>query len=106
MIPPPPAALSRGDIAGYVDALFTVYLVLLLARIVLSWVRQFRGMPSNRVLDPVVGFIEESTDPYLNVFRRVVPPVGGRGLALDLSPMLAIFALLIAQRIVVGLIEG
>ena len=42
-------------------------------------------------------FIEEVTDPYLNVFRRFMPPMGGGGFALDLSPILAIILLFIAQ---------
>jgi YggT family protein len=45
------------------------------------------------------------TDPYLNLFRRFLPPVGGRGLALDLSPILAIVVLLVVQAVVVGLIR-
>jgi YggT family protein len=44
------------------------------------------------------------TDPYLNMFRRILPPVGGGAISLDLSPIVAIFVLLIAQKIVVGLI--
>jgi YggT family protein len=46
------------------------------------------------------------TDPYLNLFRRFLPPVGGRGFALDLSPIIAVVVLLIAQTIVVNLIAG
>jgi len=54
----------------------------------------------------VVGFVRETTDPYLNVFRRILPPVGGGGFALDLSPIVGIFLLIIARGIVVGLIRG
>lgn len=99
-------ALSRGDVAQYVDALFLVYLILIFARIVLSWIQQFRPLPYNMALRSVTGFIEESVDPYLNVFRRVIPPLGGGGFALDLSPILAVIVLLIAQTIVVDLIAG
>ncbi len=76
-----------------------MYLILIFARIVLSFVPR---MPYNPTLRTVVGFIHEVTDPYLNVFRRVIPPVG----PLDLSPILAIFLLYIVQAIVVGAIEG
>lgn len=99
-------ALTRGDIAQYVDALFFVYMVMIIARIVLSWVQQFRALPYNRPLRAVVGFIEESVDPYLNVFRRLIPPVGGGGFALDLSPILAIILLILVQGIVVDLVAG
>jgi YggT family protein len=54
----------------------------------------------------VVDFIHQVTDPYLNLFRRVLPPVGGGGFALDLSPIIAIIVLLIAQALVVGLIAS
>ncbi len=63
-------------------------------------------MPYNRYLRAAVSFVEEVTNPYLNVFRRFLPPIGGGGFALDLSPILAIILLLIAQGLVVGLIRG
>ena len=96
------AAISRSDIANYVDALFLVYLILLFARILLSWIPR---LPYNPVLRSVVDFIHQVTDPYLNVFRRILPPVGGGGFALDLSPIIAIIVLYIVRAIVVGAIE-
>jgi YggT family protein len=95
--------LSRNDIADYVDALFLVYLILIFARILLSWIPR---MPYNPVLSAVVGFIHDVTDPYLRLFRRVLPPVGGGGFALDLSPIIATIVLIIARSIIVGLIRG
>ena len=97
------AAIGRSDIADYVGALFLVYLVLIFIRVLMSWIPR---MPYNRYLRAALGFVEEVTDPYLNVFRRFVPPLGGGGFALDLSPILAIILLLIAQSVVVGLIRG
>lgn len=94
-------ALTRNDIADYVEALFLVYLILIFARILLSWIPR---LPYNRYLRAVVEFIHQVTDPYLNLFRRVLPPVGGRGFALDLSPIIAVVVLLIAQTVVVNLI--
>jgi YggT family protein len=96
------AAISRSNIADYVDKLFLVYIILVFARILLSWIPR---MPYNRVLSAVVNFIHEVTDPYLNVFRRILPPIGGGGFALDLSPIVAVFVLLIVRSIVVGLIQ-
>jgi YggT family protein len=93
------AAIGRDEIADYVAALFLVYLILIFARILLSWIPR---MPHNVYLRGVVTFIEETTNPYLNLFRRVLPPIG----PFDISPILAIFVLLIAQAIVVGLIRG
>ena len=98
-----PLAVARGDVADYVAALFFVYLILIFIRVLLTWVPR---MPYNRYLRGAVSFVEEATDPYLNLFRRIIPPLGGSGFALDLSPILAIIVLLIAQDIVVGLIRG
>ena len=98
-----PTAIGRGDIADYVDALFLVYLVLIFIRVLLSWVPR---MPYNPYLRGAVRFVEETTDPYLNLFRRVIPPLGGRGMAIDLSPILALLVLLLLQGLVVGAIRG
>lgn len=94
-------ALSRGDVSAYVSALFTVYIVLIFLKILMSWIPR---MPDNRILRAVIQFISETTDPYLNIFRRILPPVGGGGMAIDLSPMVGVIVLFILQAIVVGLI--
>jgi YggT family protein len=96
-------ALTRGDVADYVSALFTVYIILIFVNILISWIPR---MPYNRGLRAVLDFIAETTNPYLNLFRRFLPPIGGRGFALDLSPIIGIFVLFIVQALVVGLIEG
>jgi YggT family protein len=98
-----PLALTRGDVADYVSALFLVYLILIFIRIVASFVPR---MPYRPWLKATLDFVHEVTDPYLNFFRRFLPPVGGLALALDLSPMIGVFVLFIAQAIVVGLIRG
>jgi YggT family protein len=96
----PLAAIGRDEVADYVAALSLVYLVLILIRVLLSWVPR---MPHNRPLRAAVSFVEETTDPYLNLFRRIIPPLGGR---LDLSPILAILVLSVVSGLVVGLIRG
>ena len=96
-------ALTRGDLADYVNALFIVYVILIFIRIVASFVPR---MPYNPYLRAVLDFAHETTDPYLNFFRRFLPPIGGGGLAIDLSPMIAIVLLFVAQALVVGLIRG
>lgn len=97
-----PFALDRAAAADYVQALFTVYLILIFVRILLSWIPR---LPYNRILHGVVTFVHDVTDPYLRLFRRILPPVGGSGFALDLSPIVGIIVLYIAQAIVVGLIR-
>jgi YggT family protein len=96
-------AVSRHDVASYVNTLFLVYFVLIFVRILLSWIPR---VPYYRWLDAVLGFVREVTDPYLNVFRRFIPAVRLGGGALDLSPMVAIFVLVIVQGIVVRVIQG
>lgn len=98
-----PLALARADIASYVSALFLVYIVLIFLNVLISWVPR---MPYNRWLRAVLDFVKETTDPYLNFFRRFIPPLGGGGFALDLSPILGVIVLFILQALVVGLIEG
>ena len=53
-------------------------------------------MPYNRWLRAVLDFVTETTNPYLNLFRRFLPPVGGGGFALDLSPMVGLIVLFVA----------
>lgn len=96
-------ALSRQDVADFVDALFVVYIVLILANVLSSWIPR---MPYNRPLRAALDFVHETTDPYLNLFRRFLPPLGGGGFALDLSPILGIVVLFILRAVVVGLIAG
>ena len=95
-------ALTRNQVADYVSALFWVYLILIFIRILLSWIPR---IPYNPVLQGVIGFIHDVTDPYLRLFRRILPPVGGGGMAIDLSPIVAVFVLFIVEAIVVGLIR-
>ncbi|MCT7961656.1 YggT family protein [Laspinema sp. D1] len=64
-------------------AFFQIYLVLLIIRILLSW------FPNVNWYDPPFSIVSQLTDPYLNIFRSFIPPLGG----LDLSPILAIFLL-------------
>lgn len=96
-------AINRGDVADYVSALFIVYVILIFIRIVASFVPR---MPYWPWLRTILDFATEVTDPYLNFFRRFLPPIGGGGFALDLSPMIGLILLFIAQGITTELIRG
>lgn len=96
-------ALSRYDVADYVSALFLVYIVLIFISVLISWVPR---MPYNRWLRAFLDFVTETTNPYLNLFRRILPPIGGGGFALDLSPIIGVIVLFVLQGLVVGLIQG
>ena len=102
-MPELPLALTRHDIADYVSAIFIVYIILIFARILISFLPR---VPYNRPLRAVLDFVTETTDPYLNFFRRFMPPIGGGGFALDLSPMIGIIVLFVLQAVLVGLIDG
>jgi YggT family protein len=97
------AAIGRDQIADYVSAVFIVYIVLLFCNILISYVPR---MPYNRALRAFLDFVTETTNPYLNIFRRFLPPVGGGSFALDLSPMIGLIVLFVAQGVLVGLIRG
>jgi YggT family protein len=60
----------------------SVYLYILIARILLSWVTMFWTPPSS--LTPVIRVIYELTEPLMSFFRRYIPPVGG----FDFSPII------------------
>jgi YggT family protein len=96
-------AVSRGDIANYVETLALVYLVLIFIRIIMSWIPR---IPYNPVLTAILKFVSDVTDPYLNLFRRFLPPVRIGPGALDLSPIVATFVLIIVSTFVASAIRG
>jgi len=96
-------AITRGDVADYVDTLVIVYLVLIFIRILSSWIPR---MPYNRYLAAFLQFISDVTDPYLNLFRRFVPMIRMGPGALDLSPIIATIVLIFVGSIVARLIRG
>jgi YggT family protein len=96
-------ATVRHDIARYVNALFTVYLICIFAYVVISIVYSVGIRPPySRWWNAIVEFLRQVVEPYLRIFRRVLPMLG----PFDLSPMVATFVLIIVWRIVVPLIEG
>ena len=95
-------ALTRIDVADYVSTLITVYIVIIIIRILLSWFR----LPYNVYLNAFLEFVTSLTDPYLNLFRRFIPLVRIGPGALDISPIVAILALSILGSVVVRLIHG
>jgi YggT family protein len=95
--------MSRADIADYIRTLALVYLVLIFVRIIMSWIPR---VPYNRYLSAFLNFVTDVTDPYLNLFRRILPMVRIGPGALDLSPIVATFVLIIVSNIVAGLVEG
>lgn len=60
-----------------------IYLFLIIVRVLLTW------FPNIDWLSPPFSLLSQLTDPYLNLFRSIIPPLGG----IDLSPILAILLL-------------
>ena len=96
-------ALTRVDIANYVSALFTVYILLIFIYILVNLLFSF-GLrtPYSRWSDAILTFLRDVCEPYLGIFRRFIPPLG----PIDLSPVVGIFVLQIVGGIIVGVIRG
>jgi YggT family protein len=73
----------------FVQTLFYVYLALIFAYIITSWI----PLPYNLWLNRIQRFIYDVVDPYIRIFRRFVPQLSLGGLGLDLSPIVAILVL-------------
>ena len=97
-----PFADAHLTLARFVVALFGVYTILILINILLSFVPRIPYYPWLRA---VLDFITESTDPYLNIFRSFIRPIGGGNLAFDPSPIIALIALGIIEGIVVKIVS-
>jgi YggT family protein len=97
-------ASARTQIAEYLSTLIYVYTLLIILFIVIQLLFSVGVRPPySRTLDAVLGFLRDICEPFLRIFRRVIPSFGG----FDLSPILAIFTLQIVNTIVVNdLIHG
>ena len=73
------------------------YYILIIIRIFLSWIPNidWQAQP--------FAWIRSVVDPFLNIFRGIIPPIGGM---LDISPILAIILLQVIQGAVCGLLQG
>lgn len=83
------------SLISIVSTIFNVYIYLVIARVLLSWV------PHNPS-QPIFRFIYETTDPVMTPFRRIIPPIGG----IDFSPIIVIFVIEIVRKVVIGLLLG
>jgi YggT family protein len=97
------AAVTRGDIANYVSALFLVYILLIFIYILFNMMFSLGLRPPYlRWTDAVMNFLRDVCEPYLKIFRRFIPPIG----MFDLTPMIAIIILYIVRTLVVNAIAG
>jgi uncharacterized protein YggT (Ycf19 family) len=97
-------ATARTQIADYLSTLIYVYTLLIILYIVVQLLFSVGLRPGySRTLNTVLGFLRDICEPFLRIFRRVIPAFGG----FDFSPILAIFTLQIVNSVLVnGLIHG
>lgn len=80
-----------------INQLFYLYYILLIVRIFMTWLPNvdWESQPQK--------WVRSVTDPFLNLFRGVIPPIAGM---LDISPVIAIILLQILQGIICGFLQG
>ncbi len=81
---------------NFVQVFTLVYFLLIFAYILMSWIR----MPYSIWVSRIQRFLYDVVEPYLRIFRRVIPPLG----PLDISPIVAILALWIVSGIVIRIL--
>ena len=85
------------SIQNFVHVFILVYVLILFAYILLSWVK----LPYSPWLNRLQRFLFDVSEPYLRIFRRLLPSFGG----LDLSPMIAIFSLFIVDLVIQSILD-
>ena len=88
--------MGNFSIAMFVSRLFYFYQILILVWCILSLI----PLPQTGVLQGIIGAIDTLVSPYINLFRRFIPPFGG----LDFSPIVAIIVLGFIQRLIMRII--
>jgi YggT family protein len=97
-------ASARVQVAEFASTLIYVYILLIIFHIVIQLLFSV-GLrpPYSRTMDVVLQFLRDICEPFLRLFRRVLPSFGG----LDFSPMLAILSLYVVKAVLVdGIIHG
>jgi YggT family protein len=82
--------MNKLYVINTIQLLFSSYTLLIFARIIISWIPEWQKYS-------LVRFVCFCTDPYLNFFKKIIPPLGG---VLDISPLLAFFTLRMAEKII------
>ena len=89
-------AISR--IGDFVSVFIYVYVLMIFAYIITSWIR----LPYSVWLNRIQRFLYDVCEPYLRIFRRILPPLG----PMDLSPIIAIFSLFIIERVIQAILDS
>ena len=81
-----------------INLIFNILYILILARVILSWVRPD---PYHPTWGPIVRFIVQATDPIMEPVRRLMPPMGG----LDFSPIIVLFGIDLLRRVILTILS-
>lgn len=90
-----------GLVIATIDRLFNLIYILILARVIMSWVR----IPLTKYTRPVIKFIFDVTEPILGFFRGIFPLIGVGSMGIDLSPIIAFMVLRLLQGLIVRLLR-
>ena len=82
---------------NFVQVFATVYTLIIFAYILTSWVR----MPYSPWLNRIQRFLHDVSEPYLRLFRRILPSMG----PLDLSPWIAVIVLWLLAEVLINILE-
>ena len=77
----------------FIVSLADVYTMILFVYVLMSWIPQKSGIIAD--IDTVLGRV---CDPFLNLFRKFIPPIGGM---VDITPIFALLVLQFAVRLIV-----
>jgi YggT family protein len=95
-------ASVRSEIADFVGAFVTVYVIVIIAWVVVSFIFSMGvRVPYTRWSNAVLDFLRDTANPWLNLFRRLPLRIG----PLDLTPIVAIIVLQVLGNILVQLID-
>ena len=89
---------TASGVNQFLDIFIEVYLLLIFVYVLTSWVR----LPYNVWVRRISDFLRDVCEPYLRLFRRILPPLG----PLDLSPVVAIVALFVLMRLIDALFDN
>ena len=85
------------SVEQFVTVFIGVYILLIFAYIITSWIR----LPYSPWLNRIQRFLYDVCEPYLRLFRRILPPLG----PLDLSPIVAVFFLGLVRYAILVLLD-
>lgn len=84
------------QIISVLASLFNFYDFLIIAWALLSWVPRQSG----KLLDDIYVTVSRLVEPFINIFKRFVPPIGG----IDITPIIAILVLHVVERLIISIL--